>query len=215
MASNFTSPADYDFPPSPIACFKLNLIAIYLTALLVASSVVNSFLVAIFMAYKELHKPVNTFVMACVFLNLIGSFLELPFVIGSNFACKWIFQRLGCVTSGYLMYLVGCIQTYIMVAISVERYYTVSNVRSLTNLNSGRTLKMLAVCCFLGFLWPTFPLMGWSNYVLEDGLTSCSVNWSAQSNNVRSYNAAIFIFVYIVPITVITICSVRSILLVS
>ncbi len=215
MFSNYTSLGEDDFPISPISCFKLNLIALYLTMLLVASSVVNSFLAMAFLVYKELYKSVNILVLACVLLNLLGSILELPFVIGSNFACRWIFEKIGCYISAYLMYLVGCIQIYIMTAISMERYYIVRNLKILTNKTSEQSIKVLIVCFFLGFMWPTFPLIGWSNYVLEDGLTSCSVNWKDQSLNVKSYNVAIFLFVYIIPITVISICSIMSVKSVS
>jgi len=47
------------------------------------------------------------------------------------------------------------------------------------------------------------PLVGWSHCALEGGMTSCSVTWNEQSTNVISYNIAIFIFVYIIPIVLI------------
>ena len=51
-----------------------------------------------------------------------------------------------------------------------------------------KSLKMAGLCIILGIMWPTMSLFGWSNYVLEGGLTSCSVNWSSANWNVYSYN---------------------------
>ena len=83
-----------EFPISPIECFKLNVIAYYLCALLVASAMVNSVVLLAFFVSKELRSPINTFVMCITALNLFGSITELPFVIGSNFACRFIYSKI-------------------------------------------------------------------------------------------------------------------------
>ena len=79
-----------DFPYSPISSFILNLIAFYLCAIMIASSIVNAFLFLIFIFVKELKSPINTFVFAITILNFLGTIIELPFVIGSNFACRFV-----------------------------------------------------------------------------------------------------------------------------
>lgn len=81
-------PIHDEFPVSPIECYKLNILAVYLCFLLVGSTVVNAWLIGLFFIFKELRKPINTFVFANVFLNIVGSLVELPFVIGSNFSCR-------------------------------------------------------------------------------------------------------------------------------
>jgi hypothetical protein len=66
---------------SPVSCDKLHLIGIYCIIVMVLGIVFNSTILAVFLRYKEMRTPLNTLVGALTLLNLIGSFLEFPFVI--------------------------------------------------------------------------------------------------------------------------------------
>lgn len=79
-----------DFPHSPISSVVLNGIGFYLCALMVASSIVNAILFLILVFVKELKNPINSFVLAITCLNFFGTVVELPFVIGSNFASRFL-----------------------------------------------------------------------------------------------------------------------------
>jgi len=34
---------------------------------------------------------------------------------------RWIFQYLGCVVAGFVMYFIACVNIHVLVAISIER----------------------------------------------------------------------------------------------
>ena len=74
---------------SPVTCWKLNIIAVYCIFLFVSSILVNGTLLWIFFKVKELRTPINIFVIVFTVLSLIGSSVETPFVITSNFACRF------------------------------------------------------------------------------------------------------------------------------
>ena len=76
-------------------------------------------------------------------------------------------------------------------------------------------LASIATCLLLGVLWPVLPLFGWSFYTLEGGLTTCAVEWAERSIAVVSYNATIFIFVFFVPLFIITFTNIKLIYFVS
>jgi visual pigment-like receptor peropsin/c-opsin len=75
-------------------------------------------------------------------------------------------------------------------------------------------LGVIAACCFGGFLWALFPILGWSEYALEGALTSCSINWADRNSGVFSYVICIFIFVFAVPFSVIAGTNLKLVLLV-
>ena len=54
-----------------------------------------------------------------------------------------------------------------------------------------------------------------NNYTLEGVLTSCSIHWQARTFDVLSYNAAMFIFAYTVPLAVIVYCNMKIFLTVN
>ena len=87
FANNTNTFDEYD-RESPVACWKLNLIAFYFLILFAASFLVNSVLLWIFVKEKEFRTPLNAFVIAFTALSVLGSVVQGPFVIASNFYCR-------------------------------------------------------------------------------------------------------------------------------
>ena len=73
---------------SPVTCWKLNLISLYFLILFTASLLVNSILLWIFFKEKEFRTPLNAFVVAFTALSVVGSIVQGPIVIVSNFYCR-------------------------------------------------------------------------------------------------------------------------------
>lgn len=132
----------------------------------------------------------------------------------SNNCYRWLFKEIGCIVSGFLMYLIGCTSIYIMVLVSVERYYLIQNSFK-TKINTNQVVFSILVCFFLGFAWAIFPLFGWSHYSLEGAHTSCSVEWNEKSFNVISYNITILITVFIIPVIAIAFTNIKLIFMVK
>ena len=75
---------------SPIACFKLQIIASYFILLLILSLIANSLLLAVFAKYRCLRTNLNLLVMTLTALNLFTSIIEFSFVIPSNIQCRFV-----------------------------------------------------------------------------------------------------------------------------
>ena len=80
-----------EFPASPIPCFQTAIIGWYMCLVMVFTGIANSILLLTLLGNKSLRQPINIFVIAITILNLVGSIFELPFIIGSSFACKYIY----------------------------------------------------------------------------------------------------------------------------
>ena len=81
--------------------------------------------------------------------------------------------------------------------------------------NKRKAIILIILSILLGVSWSLYPLIGWSHYTLEGGLTSCCIEWSDRSLNVISYNITIFVFILFLPLIVIMCTSVRVIQFVS
>lgn len=200
---------------SPVECYKLKLVGILCIFLFVFSAFFNSILLWTFIRNKSLRTSLNMFIIALTSFNLFGTLIELPFIIVSNLKCRWIFGKFGCVFSAYIMYFIGCTSIYLMATISFERFYIIYKPMSIRNVNTRINLLVILGCCLNGFLWATFPLLGWSYYSLEGAYTSCAVEWKDRSINVTSYNIAIFFLVFLIPLLSILISNTKLILIVS
>jgi len=113
------------------------------------------------------------------------------------------------------MYFTGITSIYILVGLSLERYYVInSNIKN-RFVSAKTVLRVLAGCIMQGIIWASFPLFGWSHYTLEGANTSCAVEWNERSLNVVSYNTAMFVFVYFIPLIIIFISNFRLIIMAS
>jgi hypothetical protein len=129
---------------------------------------------------------------------------------------RWVFGEDGCIFSGFVMYFIGTTTIFLMAFISSERFYLNYYLKSTKQeLNIKRSIKVVLACSMGALFWSILPIFGWSYYSLEGTLTSCSVEWFDRSMNVASYNIAMFIFVYIIPLTLIVVSSFGLILIVS
>ena len=128
---------------------------------------------------------------------------------------RWPFGKIGCIVSGWIMYFIGTVGVYVMVAISCERFLIIYKPLMIKKITHNVIYIIVGVCIFLGIFWSTLPIVGWSYYSVEGIGTSCSVEWADQSFNVVSYNIAMFIFVYFLPLFVIIVSNVKVILIVS
>lgn len=112
------------------------------------------------------------------------------------------------------MYFTGITSIYILVALSLERYYIINSQVNNFFVNKKTVLRLVGFCVMNGLIWASFPLFGWSYYSLEGANTSCSVEWNERSMNVVSYNLAMFVFVYFIPLVVICVSNFKLIFMV-
>lgn len=200
---------------SPVDENILNLIGAYLVLTMFLCISVNWLLLIVFKRHKKLRTPFNKLILAMTWFNLIGV-VQLPFIIHSSFSRKWIWTKLGCIFCGYVVYFIGCLQIYLMTAVSYCRYNILIRAHGVHNSLSNKMIKKLMYLSILmSFFWSSAPLIGWSYYSLEDSLVSCSVEYNEKSLNVISYNIGMFIFVFIIPLYVIIYTNIKSILLVN
>ncbi len=79
---------DFYNETSPVECYKLKIISVYCFLVLILSLVLNSLLLKVFYQNKKLRTSINTSIIALTFTNLVGSILEMMFVIPSNWYCR-------------------------------------------------------------------------------------------------------------------------------
>lgn len=86
---NLTHNVLIDSPP--IECYKLKIVSVYLITVMIASAVVNLTLLVSLVCNRDMCKnSLNVLIVALCVLNLIGTFGEFPFVIVSNYNCRYL-----------------------------------------------------------------------------------------------------------------------------
>jgi hypothetical protein len=122
---------------------------------------------------------------------------------------------LGCIFCGFVIYFVGCMQVFLMTAISYVRYDILKKQKNEKSIGNVIIIKAVLISLILSLFWSAMPIFGWSHYSLESGLVSCSVEYNEKSFNVISYNIGMFIFVFLLPFGITIYASIKSLWIVK
>ena len=120
MRISYVNVTPYD-RESPVACYKLNIVAAILVIVFLLSVVQSCMLLFSFYVNKRKWNPVDMLIAYLIFINFFGIVIEFPIGIVTNIKCKWIFDELGCDLSSMVMVFVGASSIYTMSLISYDR----------------------------------------------------------------------------------------------
>jgi hypothetical protein len=183
-----------------LSCEQLIYIGFYCIFLIIMAIGCNSIVIYTYFKEEALLKPINFMLFSYCLICILAAVTEVPMVTFTSFKCKYPYGKFGCEIGGFSMYFCGCSSVYLLMAVSIERLLVI--YKPAQQISIKKSVLTVCLCCFLGLLWALFPFMGWSYYSLEGVNISCSVEWRDQSWNVVSYNIAIFIFVFIIPFSI-------------
>ncbi|KAG1954714.1 melanopsin [Pimephales promelas] len=94
-----------------------------------------------------------------------------------------------------------------LMVIAVDRYFVITRpLASIGVLSRKRALLILFAAWVYSMGWSLPPFFGWSAYVPEGLLTSCSWDYMTFSPSVRAYTMLLFTFVFFIPLFVIMYC---------
>lgn len=110
---------------------------------------------------------------------------------------------------GFFGGLTGTVSIATLTAISIDRYhvvvYPLDPLRSTTRLRSRLMVAFVWVYSFTFAVVPALDI-GFSKYVPEGYLTSCSFDYLDRTTKARIFMFIFFIFAWLVPFTLITYC---------
>ncbi|CAF1132630.1 unnamed protein product [Adineta steineri] len=187
---------------APVNCDIIRIFGIYLCISSFIGIICNGSLLYSFIRYKDLRSPSNIFVMFIVGMGLLASCTLLPLTGTSSIYCQWLYNRSGCFLDGIIGFLYGCSSVYLLCAVSISRCYII--IRPL-NANKVTLEKCIIASCgvvLISFLWTMMPLMGWNEYTMDLGRTSCCINWYDNRPVYLSFTIVIFIFIYCIPLII-------------
>ncbi|TRY98300.1 hypothetical protein DNTS_032802 [Danionella cerebrum] len=95
-----------------------------------------------------------------------------------------------------------------LLAISVDRYLVISRPLQTLQRNSRRSRTALAILCIwiYSLAWSLAPLIGWSSYIPEGLMTSCTWDYVSPSSANKSYTMMLCCFVFFIPLGLILYC---------
>uniref|UniRef100_A0A674D8S9 Opsin 4 n=1 Tax=Salmo trutta TaxID=8032 RepID=A0A674D8S9_SALTR len=155
-------------------------------------------------ASKSLRTLVNKFIIHLALTDFLMCVTQTHIFFINSMHNRWIFGE----KAGELYALCGALfemtSMMTLLAIAVDRYFVITRpLASMGVMPRRMALYVMAAAWLYSFAWSLPPFFGWSAYVPEGLMTSCSWDYMTFTPSVRSYTMLLFIFVFFIPLFII------------
>ncbi|NXU72439.1 OPN4A protein, partial [Oreotrochilus melanogaster] len=107
----------------------------------------------------------------------------------------------GCELYAFCGALFGITSMITLMVIALDRYFVITKPLASVGVTSKKKALIILVGVWLYSLaWSLPPFFGWSAYVPEGLLTSCSWDYTTFTPSVRAYTMLLFCFVFFIPL---------------
>ncbi|CAG5867461.1 unnamed protein product [Menidia menidia] len=94
-----------------------------------------------------------------------------------------------------------------LLAISIDRYIVITKpLQSIAWTSARRTCLIIALVWLYSLAWSLAPLLGWSSYIPEGLMTSCTWDYVTSTPANKSYTLMLCCFVFFIPLGIISYC---------
>ncbi|XP_017898137.1 PREDICTED: melanopsin isoform X3 [Capra hircus] len=147
------------------------------------------------------------FIINLAVSDFLMSFTQAPVFFASSLYKQWLFGEAGCEFYAFCGALFGITSMITLTAIALDRYLVITRPLATVGMVSKRRAALVLLGVWLYALaWSLPPFFGWSAYVPEGLLTSCSWDYVSFTPSVRAYTMLLFCFVFFLPLLAIVYC---------
>uniref|UniRef100_A0A8C1Q1X2 Opsin 4a (melanopsin) n=1 Tax=Cyprinus carpio TaxID=7962 RepID=A0A8C1Q1X2_CYPCA len=167
----------------------------------------NFLVIYAFSRSRTLRTPANLFIINLAITDFLMCATQAPIFFTTSMHKRWIFGEKGCELYAFCGALFGICSMITLMVIAVDRYFVITRpLASIGVLSQKRALLILLIAWAYSLGWSLPPFFGWSAYVPEGLLTSCTWDYVTFTPSVRAYTMLLFIFVFFIPLIVIIYC---------
>ncbi|XP_028845803.1 melanopsin-A [Denticeps clupeoides] len=172
------------------------------------TGLVGNFLVIYaFSRSRSLRTPANMFIINLAITDFLMCLTQAPIFFTTSMHKRWIFGEKGCELYAFCGALFGICSMITLMVIAVDRYFVLTRpLASIGVLSRKRAFLILLMAWTYSLGWSLPPFFGWSAYVPEGLLTSCTWDYMTFTPSVRTYTMLLFCFVFFIPLAVIIYC---------
>ncbi|KAJ7987156.1 hypothetical protein DPEC_G00335830 [Dallia pectoralis] len=167
----------------------------------------NALVMCAFFSNKKLRTPPNYFIMNLAVSDFLMAITQSPIFFINCLYKEWVFGETGCKMYAFCGALFGITSMINLLAISIDRYVVITKPLQVLRWTSKRRTSWIILIVWLYSLaWSLAPLLGWSSYVPEGLMTSCTWDYVTSTPANRSYTLMLCVFVFFIPLGVIFYC---------
>ncbi|XP_067996128.1 melanopsin isoform X1 [Melanerpes formicivorus] len=161
----------------------------------------NFLIIYAFCRSRSLQTPANIFIINLAISDFLMSITQSPVFFTNSLHKRWIFGEKGCELYAFCGALFGITSMITLMVIALDRYFVITKPLPSVGVTSKKKALIILVGVWLYSLaWSLPPFFGWSAYVPEGLLTSCSWDYMTFTPSFRAYTMLLFCFVFFIPL---------------
>ncbi|XP_078497225.1 melanopsin [Lissotriton helveticus] len=197
----------YAFPTADVPDHAHYIIGSVILLVGITGMLGNFLVIYAFGRSRSLRTPANMFIINLAIADFLMSITQAPIFFTTSLHKRWIFGEKGCELYAFCGALFGITSMITLMVIAVDRYFVITRpLASIGVLSRKRAVLILAGVWLYSLSWSLPPFFGWSAYVPEGLLTSCTWDYVTFTPSVRAYTMLLFCFVFFIPLFVIMYC---------
>ncbi|XP_029300356.1 opsin 4xa [Cottoperca gobio] len=167
----------------------------------------NALVMYAFFCNKKLRTPPNIFIMNLAVSDFLMAITQSPIFFVNSLYKGWIFGETGCKMYAFCGALFGITSMINLLAISLDRYIVITKpLQAIRWTSKRRTCLIIALVWLYSLAWSLAPLLGWSSYIPEGLMTSCTWDYVTSTPANKSYTLMLCCFVFFIPLAIISYC---------
>uniref|UniRef100_A0A3Q2Y271 Opsin 4xb n=2 Tax=Hippocampus comes TaxID=109280 RepID=A0A3Q2Y271_HIPCM len=167
----------------------------------------NALVMFAFYSNKKLRSLPNYFIMNLAVSDFLMAFTQSPIFFINCLYKEWVFGEMGCKMYAFCGALFGIASMINLLAISIDRYMVITKPLQTIHWSSKKRTTLAIISVWLYALaWSLAPLVGWSSYIPEGLMTSCTWDYVTYTAANRSYTMMLCCFVFFIPLLIIFYC---------
>ncbi|KAL7377101.1 hypothetical protein ABVT39_021756 [Epinephelus coioides] len=167
----------------------------------------NALVMYAFSCNKKLRTAPNFFIMNLAVSDFLMAITQSPIFFVNSLYKGWIFGETGCKMYAFCGALFGITSMINLLAISVDRYIVITKpLQAIQWTSKRRTCLIIALVWLYSLAWSLAPLLGWSSYIPEGLMTSCTWDYVTSTPANKSYTLMLCCFVFFIPLGIISYC---------
>ncbi|XP_029962200.1 melanopsin-A [Salarias fasciatus] len=199
--------APYPFPTVDVPDHAHYTIGSVILAIGITGMVGNFLVIYAFSRSRSLRTPANMFIINLAITDLLMCVTQTPIFFTTSMHRRWIFGEKACEIYAFCGALFGICSMITLTVIAIDRYFVITRpLTSIGVLSRKRAFLILVAAWTYSLGWSLPPFFGWSAYVPEGLLTSCTWDYMTFTPSVRAYTMLLFIFVFFLPLFIIIYC---------
>ncbi|XP_053709600.1 melanopsin-A-like isoform X2 [Synchiropus splendidus] len=198
---------NHPFPTVDVPDHAHYTIGVVILAVGITGIIGNFLVIYAFCRSRSLRTPSNMFIINLAITDFFMCLTQTPTFFINSMHKRWIFGKKGCEVYAFCGALFGICSMMTLTVIAVDRYVVITRpLASLGAMSRKKALSIVAAAWVYSMGWSLPPFFGWSAYVPEGLMTSCSWDYMTFTPSVRSYTMLLFIFVFFIPLAIIIFC---------